>query len=48
MTSDAVMSAAQQEGDILAALVAWQNVTTPAEGADAAGVVWWGTGRFPY
>lgn len=47
-SSEAALSAAQQEGDILAALIAWQNVTTPSEGADAAGVAWWGTGRFPY
>lgn len=47
-SSEAALSAAQQEGDILAALSAWQNVTPPAEGADAAGVAWWGTGRWPY
>ena len=48
MTSDAVMSAAQQEGDILAAVSAWQNAPAVVEGEDGAGVAWWGTGRWPY
>ena len=46
--SDVTMSSAQREGDILASLAAWQRVTTVAEGDDAAGVVWWGTGRIVY
>ena len=47
-SADAAMSAAQQEGDILAAVSAWQNAPAVVEGEDGAGVAWWGTGRFPY
>lgn len=47
-SAEASMSAAQREGDILTTLAAWQRITIPAEGEDAAGVVWWNTGRIPY
>lgn len=47
-SANSAMSAAQQEGDILAALAAWQNLTEAEEGEDAGGVVWWGTNRWLY
>lgn len=47
-TSDMTTSVAQKEGDILATLAAWQRVVDVADGEDAAGVVWWGTGRIAF
>lgn len=46
ITTSQAMTAAQSEGDILAGLAQWERVVAPADNTAAAGVDWWGTGRF--
>lgn len=41
------MTPAQSEGELLASLSQWEHVVAPTDATAAAGVVWWGTGRWP-
>lgn len=46
-SSSQPMTAAQGEGDLLATLSQWEQVVAPTDATAAAGVVWWGSGRWP-